>query len=583
VTVTAPPSPSQPPVGQLREPELLEPPFSPARVEELLRLVSKAARAHQLYLPNNPIYRNAIEALRAGFAPLWAEIDELPLTITEHEIRWFDAPVAGGNNDATGGGKSPDNLAWLFYKDGVRELNLLKGFEQEEVAKLLQLIQRARKGSADEDDLVTMLWEADFTFLQYKFIDLLQDGSGGELADGGGATPSSAADIQRGAKEAVAEAATPGFVSMADFDGTLYFLDDREIEYIRGEVQREYEQDLRLNIINVLFDIFEAQNDITVRGEVVDNLQTLMVYLLAAGHFRGVARLLHETQVAIGRATDLSSEHRDRLSQLSERLSAPEALSQLLQALDEAPTLPPEHELTELFDQLRPTGLATVLQWTTRIRNDRLRPLFEAVANRLAGANTAELVRLIQSPDVALSSEAIRRAGALKAQAAVLALSKVLGEPEAARRQLAVHALTEIASPGALQALERMIEDPDRDVRIGAVRALSSRGYRPVLARLETVIRGKAVRETDLTEKMAFFEAYGLLCGDGGIGQLDSALNGKGFLGRREDPEIRACAAVALGRVGTPKAMETLRKAATEKDIVVRNAVTRALRGGASS
>jgi HEAT repeat protein len=91
------------------------------------------------------------------------------------------------------------------------------------------------------------------------------------------------------------------------------------------------------------------------------------------------------------------------------------------------------------------------------------------------------------------------------------------------------------------------------------------------------------VRETDLTEKMAFFEAYGSLCGDAGVSQLDAMLNGKGFLGRREDPEIRACAAIALGRIGSENAVSALRKSAAEKDIVVRNAVTRALRGGGSA
>jgi HEAT repeat protein len=67
------------------------------------------------------------------------------------------------------------------------------------------------------------------------------------------------------------------------------------------------------------------------------------------------------------------------------------------------------------------------------------------------------------------------------------------------------------------------------------------------------------------------------------VAHLDTILNGKGFLGRREDAEIRACAAVALGRVASPKALDSLRKASSEKDIVVRNAVTRALRGGASA
>jgi HEAT repeat protein len=36
---------------------------------------------------------------------------------------------------------------------------------------------------------------------------------------------------------------------------------------------------------------------------------------------------------------------------------------------------------------------------------------------------------------------------------------------------------------------------------------------------------------------------------------------------------------MALGRIGSPQALEALRKAAGEKDVIVRNAVTRALRG----
>ncbi len=217
--------------------------------------------------------------------------------------------------------------------------------------------------------------------------------------------------------------------------------------------------------------------------------------------------------------------------------------------------------------------------WLAKSQNDRLRPLLETAAGRLAAANTAELVRLIQVGVREVSSEAIRRAGALKAQVAVLAIGKVLGESDVARRQLAVQALTEIASPGALQALERAVEDDDRDVRVTAVRALSGKAYRPVLPRLEVVVKGKAVRDADLTEKMAFFEAYGALCGDGGVAHLDAILNGKSLLGRREDSEMRACAAIALGRVNSPKAQEALRKASVEKDVVVRNAVNRALRG----
>jgi hypothetical protein len=567
-----------PPVASGSAELAADPPFASAPVEELMRVFVKAARAQQLYLPNNPIYRGAIDALRASFGNVWKETDELPLTVQETELTWYGVSVLSE------GGKSSDNLAWLLFKDGVRELRLKQGIEETEIVKLLEIIQRARKAGTQDDDLITLLWEADLVHLTYRYVDLLMDGGGGTLEDGAEDAPLASPDAVRSATEAaVEESKAGGIVNMADFDGTLYFLDEKEIEYLQGEVKREYQQDLRLNVVGGLLDIFEQQPDAKIREEVLEDVETMLVYLLTAGHFRGVGYLLGETQATVGRTADLVPELRDRIARLPDRLSTKESLSQLLQALDDAPSLPAKEDLSALFDQLRPGALSTVFHWLGRIRSDALRTLLENVAGRLASMNTAELVRLVSAPEKDISSEAIRRAGALKTQAAVLALSRIVTEPDVARRQLSAQALADIASPGALQALEKIVEDPDRDVRILAARALTAKAYRPVLPRIEAIVKGKPIRESNLTEKTVFFEAYGSLCGDAGVGYLSEVLNGKGFLGRREDPELRACAALALGKIGTPKAFEALQKAGDDKEIVVRSAVSRVLRGGAGA
>lgn len=561
--------------GPAREPELEDPPFAPAPIEELLRLVVKAARAQQLYLPNNPVYQSAIDAVRAAFVPVWKECSELTLSVGETALLWYGVSVHGD------GTKSSDNLPWLFFKDGVRELKILPGFEDADLVKFLEIVKRARKASPDEDDMVTMLWESDFSQLVYRYVDLLGEGGGDGLADGTPVEPVSADRVRASLEQAVTETSQPsGVISMADFDSTLYFLDPGEIEYLQDEIAVEYQTDLRGKVVCSLLDIFEQQGDPTVRSEVLENLGTVLVYLLTSGDFRGVADLLREAQAAAARATDVTGEQKKELAMLPDRLSSSEALSQLLHALDEAPTLPPPEDLSLLFDELRPAALGTVFHWLAHSRNERLQPILGGAAERLASANTAELVRLIQAPDPEVALEAIRRAGALKTQAAVLALGKVVGEGDLPRRQAAVQALTDIGSAGALQALERAVEDDDRDVRITAVKALSSRAYRPVTARLEGIVKGRAIRDADTTEKKEFFEAYGALAGDAAIPYLDSVLNGKGFLGRREDPEIRACAAFGLGRVGSAKARDSLQKSADEREIVVRNAVARALRGG---
>lgn len=550
-------------------------PFPPAPIEELLRLFVKAIRAHQLYLPNNPVYKGAIDAVRAAFAPIWQNADDFALTFAETEIRWFGRAVMVEPT------KSADSLPWTFFKDGVREVQFSKGFEQEELVRLFDILQRVRKASPDEDDLLTLLWQADFANLRYRYVDL-----GAEpvapLADGGeAAEPAQPGEVRAAVQESTEES-RPGVVNLQDFDATLYFLGEKELDYLRHEIEREYQSDLRQNVAAMLFDIYEAQPAPAIREEVGEIVEHLMLSLLSGGQLRTVAYLLAETQVAVERGLQISAEQREQLGRLPERLSASEPLTQLLQALDESADLPPQSELTALFEQLRPAALETIFAWLPRLQNQKIRALVEASADRLASTNTSELNRLILSPNKAIAAEAIRRAGSMKTAAAVAPMARVLVDGDVELRQLAVQSLTAIGSPGALQALDRSIEDDDREVRVAAVRALSAKGYRGVLPRLDAVVKGKALRGADLTERMAFFEAYGAMCGDGGVHFLDGILNGKGRFGKREDPELRACAAIGLGRIGTPKAREALQRAAAEKDVVVRNAVNRAMRSGPS-
>ncbi|HET9011197.1 MAG TPA: HEAT repeat domain-containing protein [Gemmatimonadaceae bacterium] len=570
-------TPSVPlPAGEL---EPVQAPVEIALVHELLRLFGKAARAHQLYLPNNPIYKQALDNLRAGFRPIWEVTDEVALAFTESEVRYAGEAVLEE------GTKSSDSLPWLFYKDGVRELTFVRGFDEEELAKLLDILQRVRKASPDEDDLLTLLWQGDFAYLRYRYVDMSVDPTT-PLGDGGERLADSQIDARKLAEEAVAgeeegeeSSSSSGVVNMADFDATLYFLDEKEIEYIQSEVRREYELDLRQNVIALLFDIFEQQADPAIREEVAGILDNFMLHMLSAGQFRNVAYFLRESLVASQRAIDIVPAQRERLSQIPMRLSAPEALAQLLQSMDEAQTLPSQAELLELFEQLRGSALATVFDWQGRLQNPKLRPLLEQAAARLAAQSTAELVKLVSSPSRNVALEAIRRAGGLRTTAAVGPIAKVLETGDAELRAAAVEALAEIGSTTALQALERGVDDDEREVRIAAIRALLAKGHRAVLPRLDAIVKGRAIRDADLSEKMAAFEAYGSLCGNGGVATLDSMLNGKSLFGRREDSELRACAAVALGRVGTPEAQASLRQAANEKDVVVRNAVSRALRG----
>ncbi|HYS70193.1 MAG TPA: HEAT repeat domain-containing protein [Gemmatimonadaceae bacterium] len=551
---------------------LPEPSFPIVYVTELLKAFVKAVRAHQLYLPNNPMHARSLEAVREAFAKLWQQTDEIDLHVVETRLEWEGRVVLDEE------GRTSDNIAWLLYKDGIRELKMLEGFEQEELGVFFNLLQRVRKATDDDDDLLTLMWEREFVTLQYRYVDLTQEsGTGIESMERAEQKEKILSPAQA---EAGLESTQASIAKMDEFDQTLYFLDDGEVEYLHNEIKREFANDLRPAVIASLLDTFETQKDPTVREEICGLLDYFLLVLLSSAQYRNAAYLLREAAVTANRAPEVLDAHKQRLIQLGELMSDPKPLGQLLQALEDSPLRAPQRELDELFGILQPRALETILSWIGRSSNPPLKMLLEVGATRLASSNSAELIRLIGSEDEAVVLEAIRRAAALKSPAAVPALGKMLTVGETEMRLAAVTALTTIGSAGAMQMLERGLVDEERDVRIVAVRALGARNARAALPRIEAAIKGKDLRESNLTEKMAFFEAYGLLAGDAGVPLLDGLLNAKGFMGRKDDSETRACAAMALGKINSPKAAESLNRAAGEKDVIVRNAVSRAIRGG---
>lgn len=536
----------------------------------MLRLLSRAIRAHLLYLENNPTYLKSLEVLRGSFAPIWAHTDDLLFEISDTQI------LSEGHPVITEAEKSLDALPWILYKDGLRELKLTKGVEEHEIVALVQTIAKVRKGG-NEDDLLSLLWEHEFSHVRYRYVDVALD-TALPIDPAAEDRPLlvDPATMREPAQEQIAPA---GVVSMEDFDSTLYFLDDNEVQYLQKTIREHYSADLRQNVVAVLLDVFEQQTDPAIRDEVCQILDGMLVNMLTGGQLRAVAGLLREANVAAVRAREITPPQRELLLSLANRMSEPTAVAQLLQALDERTELPPQADLNELFEQLRVSALGTIFGWLGRIGTPSVRTLLEAAADRLAAANTSELVRLLGSNESEVALEAIRRAGSLKTAAAVPALARLLQSEAPLVRLAAVNALSEIGTPGAMQHLDRGLEDEDREVRIATVRALGVRNHRQAVQKIEAALNGRRLQGGDLTEKMAYFEAFGALSGEAGVPMLDGLLNKKGLFGKKEDVEVRACAAMALGRIGTDSAIAALRKAGTDKDILVRNAVSRALRG----
>lgn len=562
----------------MTEPTTSDQAVDSSAVENLVQVLVKGLRAIQLYLPNNPIYQKAVDNVRAAFAPVWEDMPELYLQVTESELLWEDIPVYSQPSKA-------ESVAWFLFKDGVRSFTLARGIEDEEIVAFLEVIKKAQSLPKDAtDDLLTLLWEQDFQYVLYTAVELgaegvtpLEPAKDGWVA---GSAPEAEEVRRRVEQDVAAEEETPSaIVRMDDFDGTLYFLDEAELKYLRGEIEREYSQDLQRSVLSMLLDLLELQTYTAVRAELISILEHLIPYLLAASEFHSVAYLLRELRTILERARELLPEHRKAITELPTRLSQAEVLGELLQSLDEAVVTPAEDDLMELFGELRPEALQAVLEWLPKLTNDAVRKALDRAAKRLAASHPDQVIQTLETGDVPVVIMTLQMVAQLAIPPFVQALGALLEREEPEVRKEAVNALAATGSPGAMRELEKAIDDAERDVRVIAVKALSEKGHQAAFPKIEAAVMGKGLRGADLTEKTAFYEAYGLMAGDDGVARLRPMLETKGLLRRKGDAETRACAAMALGKIGGEEAKAVLEQAAAEeKDVLVKNAINRALR-----
>jgi len=587
------------------------PPFDPGIVSDVLKHLDKTIRARQLYPTTNPTYLRAFELLRAAFVALWSKTPALTLHVTETTLTWSGAVVLDEPD------KSGQSLPWTLFKDGVREVTLLADFEKEELDWLLELIPKARRAQDFEDDMLTLLWEREFALLSYRYVEASRDpgvpldlsatpgrwpkashegmgnaleaiaafkatiGAGGAGtgagmgagSGGGGGGGGSRSGAGVGAENAL-ERLISEETTREQTERVAVSLTGQEMAQLQVAIAEEYMLELRQDVIAVLGEIFELRADGARRREVVQAFDTMLQFLIAGRQFGAAASLLQETDRLRTGIPGLDPELKAALGALAARLQDPVAFAEMVVAMEEMESVESIGALGGLFEQLGASSLEAVLTALGTAKTDVVRALLELTADRLCADNPDELARLILSTEQATARAAAERAGAQKAAVAVPSLGRLLGAPDKALRAVAVHALIAIGSANALKALERSLTDHDKELRFTALRALAERPSPTLLPRVTQLISAQDMRQMEHRERRALFELYASVGGDRVVPTLDGLLNAKvGIFGRREDTDVRACAAMALGRIGSKAAIESLKKSSGDKDPVVKRSV----------
>ena len=550
-------------------------------VHSVFLALDKAVRARRLYEPNNPAYRGFLNTMKEALGRAWSVMNMISVSVEERGFVWE------GNFFSIGEGR--ESLPFQFYKDGIRQLTFLPTFE-EELERFLDVVYRARALEQNpNDDLVTILWEKEFTAFQYSFVDSLAEGidlpTAIPLREVDGLDNLTLVADERGEGEDSKDrpfAMMEGKLSVAasitrdDFEETLYFLEPAEFDILRAEVEKEWRRDLKADVLNALFDRLDDATPAR-QDEIIRIMRLLLPAFLSRGDLRSASTVLVELTEQQETRT-LAAEQLAAINELFDELSRPAVLSQLLRSLQEGAIDPTSADLGIFLRHLGGEALPQLLKATETATVAALQERLRGAGEALGRAHPQKLIELLRSDDEAICKGAARLCGANALATAVPSIATLLTKPSAAVRKAAVDALIQIKSGAALESLQAGLDDDDRDVRVAAARGFATLRYQPARARLEAALQGPRVRDADLTEKIAFFEAFGAVATGESVAMLDRLLNGKNILRQKQSPELRACAAMALGRVGSPASRAALEKATDETNPMVRNAVTKALR-----
>lgn len=556
-----------------------------AAVQALLVTLAKTLRAYQLYDDNNPVRRRFGEQLRTELLALWQHTDRLLLRVDEDHMYL-------GDKEAYRSESRNDSLAFLFFKDGVREVTFLPGLETEELDGFLAVLQKARKLVPEGDDLLTVLWEADLRFFQYQYVDLLAEGVSLPEAGPGNTQAEMQAALraeeedekaarQRPEAGAAEEQRPPQTVKQDDFNPTLYALDKREMEHLRTQLQKEIERDTRGDVLSALFDRLEEPGNRERQSAILKVLATLLPNFLSRGGIVPATAVLEELRRLEGTPAIFDGQRVEESRRILDRISSPEAIEQLIRALYDGTIRVSAAQLGNFLQFLRGAALAPLLRASETVEHKELQAVLRKAVQGIAGRNRAAAVKLLQEVDPIVAAGAARLSGEMQLTEAAPSLASLVAHADPGVRLAAVEAAVALKASTAAGALENALGDSEREVRIAAARALGALRYRPAAATLAGMVKSREIRGADISEKVAVFEAYGMVAETDGLTLLDGLLNGKGFLGKREPTEIRAAAALALGQIAGSDARASLMKAAQDDDPVVRSNVNRALRAEA--
>ena len=532
--------------------------------------LARTLKTCRLYETENPAVERFREDLIVSLLELLDSHGTVRLRFGATSINLDDDPLMEGDGPG-------QDLAFGFYRDGVRSLTLMPGIEPDEVDALVDALLEAGSRAEGADDLVTRLWESDLPNVALECVPAGDDlGLEGDAADKGEGSPAPWPGLRSESHskqlDEVGERSDDWIYSsvpdeaVATFEG-LDVMAATLVEGFLDDYQSDHERPLAESALDLITACLDSEVETNDYGDLAAFLLSVTRIAVDEGRWATAGRGL-----TLHRRIE---EDPRRTEGLARELALPapvHATAGLLECGE-------EDQVRAFLRFARDLGPSSV-DWLCGVLAQCQHPavrlaLVDAVAelckespHRLAHwmidprwyvvRNVVSILGKIPSPE----SLELARAGASRSEPPVLLeIVHMAGAFAPADSLPLLHQMLATARTRVFRAIVEQMEalrDPD----LGDI--------------LIQLVRRSDFDERPPDERDAVFAALGSLGGERVVGDLADEL-GKGGLFMRTRPERLAGIAFCLARIGGDSARDALEQGARSKRGALRRICRQAL------
>jgi HEAT repeat protein len=583
-------------------------------VRDILNQLANTVSAMKIYPSDHITVKIFVDELARKFGAFLDAHGKLEVGVAEYSFLCGGKPVYTDE-------MTIKSLPFFFFKDGTQILYFYQGLERSEILEFLELIKSEAQKPSGESDIVTALWERDFSNIQYYAPDdylenrIIEERTESQTRAGVPVMPEFAHEVieikvdtakfATGRIDLTAEdkdkartvAATPGLdeaeqppVSPVDeppapetgearkspaaaMDPTLT---EEELQRLESLVRANRTISPDEEFLNLMVEILNLEKD---AGDFSANLDVLLDYhheQLGQGNFSFSIPLVHRVHELGRHLSSADPEKSALLDEFLKKIISPQTVDSIKSLFDKGKIVDWD-ALVEFFTLLGSPAIPLAAELYESIPDPETQNKILVFIKSLHFQDLGALASLAGDERPQLSMAVIRLLAKDFGNRGLPHFSAFLGLRNRAVKLEAVQALGEIKDEMADHILMGFLKDGDEDVRIQAALRLHPVEESSRIRHLIAEAGSKAFREKSLKEKQAILSFLGRTRTEEALAFLRKVLEKRSlWLGVR-DREMKLAAAAGLESLGTDEAAAVLERGARSRNREVREACAQAL------